>query len=357
MAENGCVVVGVLAAHDDKHLAEALAEDLPATLRERGGEHTEWSATVEEVDPADASATPSELVDAVRRRVVDNGWGLGLGLTALPLLERRRPVASHASASHGVGLVSIPALGTLHRRTRLRDASADVVEGLLGEGRGDGERRGRAERMAARSADLASAAAGADPEHQGRVRFAGHVMRGNLRLLLGMIAANHPTRVIARLSRSATAALGTGAYAVSSASLWSVANQSSWPRLLAVGLMSVLLILFAVVIAHGLWERAPTPAAREQVALFNVVTITTLGIGVATLYAALFVLMTLAAVVVIPPESFGKEIGHAAGMLDYAQLGWFAASVATVGGAFGSLLESDDAVRAAIYRRSTADAD
>ena len=132
------------------------------------------------------------------------------------------------------------------------------------------------------------------------VRFAAHVVRGNLRLLLGMIRANHPTRVMARLSRSATAALGTGAYAISSASLWTVADQSSWPRLLAVALMSVLLILVALVIAHGLWERASTPAAREQVTLFNVVTITTLGIGVATLYAALFVLMTLAAAVVDP---------------------------------------------------------
>ena len=357
MAGNAGVVVGVLTAHDDKDLAEALAEDLPATLRERMGEHTEWSATVEEVDPADASATPSELVDAVRRRVVDHGWGLGVGLTALPLRERRRPVASHTSASHGVGLVSIPALGTLHRRARLRDAAADVVEGLLGEGRGDGVRRGRVARMAARSEDLGSAAAGADEENHGLVRFAALVVRGNLRLLLGMIRANHPTRVIARLSRSATAALGTGAYAISASSLWSVADQSSWPRLLGVALMSLFLILVALVIAHGLWERASTPAARERVTLFNIVTITTLGIGVATLYAALFVLMTLAAAVVIPPSSFGKELGHAVSALDYAQLGWFVASVATVGGAFGSLLESDDAVRAATYRTSATAAD
>jgi hypothetical protein len=275
----------------------------------------------------------------------------------VPLRARRQPVASHTSASHGVGLVSIPALGTLHRRERLRDAAADVVEGLLGEGRGEGESGGRGARMAARSAELGSAAAGADPERHGPVRFAGLVVRGNLQLLLGMISANHPTRVMARLSRAATAALGTGAYAISSASLWSVADQSSWARLLAVALMSVLLILVALVIAHGLWERASTPAAREQVTLFNVVTITTLGMAVATLYAALFVLMTLAAAVVIPPTSFGEELGHAVGALDYAQLGWFVASVATVGGAFGSLLESDEAVRAATYRRSTTAAD
>ena len=55
--------------------------------------------------------------------------------------------------------------------------------------------------MAARSEDLGSAAAGADPEHHGLVRFAALIVRGNLRLLLGMIRANHPTRVMARLSR------------------------------------------------------------------------------------------------------------------------------------------------------------
>ena len=140
----------------------------------RGPGHPYWVL----IEPADASATPTELVDAVRRRVVDHGWGMGVGLTALPLRERHRPIAAHTSASHGVGLVSIPAVGTLHRRERLRGAAADVVEGLLGEGRGDGVRRGRGARMAARSEDLGSPAAGAeDPENHGSVRFAAHVVR------------------------------------------------------------------------------------------------------------------------------------------------------------------------------------
>jgi hypothetical protein len=155
---------------------------------------------------------------------------------------------------------------------------------------------------------------------------------------------------MARLALAATAALGTGAYAITSANMWLVAHQSSWARLLGVALLAMLLVLVALVLKHGLWERAREPAARERVVLFNIVTVTTLGIGIATLYAVLFVVMGVAAGVVVPPSSFARQIQAGASVEQYVRLAWFVASVATVGGAFGSLLESNEAVRAAAYR-------
>jgi hypothetical protein len=315
MAEPRRVVIGLLVAHDDRDLAEALATDLPPALREHVGDHTDWHTEIREAEPADASARPSELVDAVRACLLDAGWQMGIGLTALPLRADRRPVAARTSASHGVALVSIPALGAVRRRDRLRDTAVEAVEGLLGEPTGEGDVAGRSARMTARSAELASPTEETDAERAGTLRFAGAVVRGNLRLLVGMIRANRPTRVMARLSRAATAALGTGAYALSSSSIWMLAGQSTWTRLLAVALLSVLLILVSLVVAHGLWERATDPAARERVVLFNVVTVTTLAIGVMTLYVALFVLMTLAALIVIPrrPSSGRSDTGRASG--------------------------------------------
>jgi hypothetical protein len=335
------VVVGLVATDDDRRLAEALAAELPEALGERVDGGTEWRAEVRAAAPADAAARTGELVDAVRRSLLDCGWELGIGLTALPLRDGRRPVASHASASHGVGLISVPALGAVHLGTRLRDAALDVVGGLL-DGGGDDA-----------AGDLGTPLSRADAERHGTLRFTGLALRGNLRLLLGMIRANRPTRVMARLTRSATAALGTGAYAVTSGNMWIVAGLSGLPRLIGIGALSLALLLVALVVAHGLWERARDAAARERIVLFNIVTVTTLAIGVASLYLVLFATMLVAAAVMIPPDALAKQIGHAPGVGDFVRIAWLAASVATVGGAFGTLVESDEAVREAAYRRTS----
>jgi hypothetical protein len=355
MAAGEVIAIGLLVGRDDREDAEALAEDLPHALGERIGGHARWRTELCEAEPADAAASSGDLTAAVRRRLLTRDWQMGVGLTRLPLHDGQRPVATHASASHGVGLISIPALGALRRDERLRQAAVEVVGGLLGErGAGSGvDADGRDRRMRERSAELSSSTDAGDSERHGLLRLTGGVVRSNLRLIAGMVRANRPMLVMARLSRSATAALGTGAYALSSSSIWTVAHQSSWPRLIAVAALAMALILSALVIAHGLWERAPEAGARGRVVLFNVVTVATLAIGIATLYLALFVILALAAVIVIPPAAFEHQIGVAANVAEFARLAWVAASVATVGGALGSLVESDEAVRDAAYLRRT----
>jgi hypothetical protein len=346
-AQPRTIVIGLVATHDDRELADDLAGTLPDVLRERIGDRTHWRVEVVETEPADASVSTSELVESVRRRMLERHWRLGIGLTALPLRAGRLPVTTQASASHGVGIISVPALGAVNRDERLREAAAQVVEHLLGE---VGERAGREGRMRRRSGELADPIGTAAAEDHGTIRFAGSTARGNLRLLVGMIRSNRPTRVMVRLSRAAVAALGTGAYALTSANIWTVAHQSSWVRLVAVGLLALTLILVALVVRHGLWERAREPAARERIVLFNIVTLMTLAIGVITLYVALFVLLVAAAAVVIPPAALERQIGAPATVEEFLRVAWLATSVATVGGAFGSVLESHEAIRDATYR-------
>lgn len=345
-----CIVIGVVTSQDDRSRAEKLVEGLPRSLSEHVDSRTDWRAEVCETEPADASARPSELTESVRRRLLDRGWQMGIGLTALPLRVGRRPVATTASATHGVGLVSIPALGAIGVEERLHDAAVELVSGLLGESAADGADDGRGEQLRTRSAELAAELPVEEGTRHGSLRFTQLAVSNNLRLLAGMIRANRPARVMSRLSRSATAALGTGAYALSSSSIWSLAHASTWLRLVAVGALSMLMILASLVIAHDLWERAANDAARERVVLFNVVTITTLAIGIAALYLGLVVILALAAAVTIPPAAFHEQISASPTVGEYARLAWFAASVATVGGALGSLVESDQAVRDAAYR-------
>jgi hypothetical protein len=356
MARDDLLVIGVFAADGiAPDLAENLADDLAIDLCKRF-DGADWRAEVAHAQPVDPTATGREMVDAVRRHMLDRGWDLGVGLTELPLRAGGRSVSAQASATHGVGLVSVPALGAAGLRARLRCTVVRLVEGVLGEsiGRGGG-RSGRDARMGERLRELGSPMSRAQTLEEGTARFAAAVVRGDLRLLLGMIRGNRPLQLLARLSRTLLAALGTAAVVLVSSNFWPLADGMGWRRLTGLAAVSLVAIVVAFVLAHGLWERADAPPARERVVLFNVATVATLAIGVAALYVALFAIDFLAGVLLIPPDQMKTMVLHPAAAETYLKLAWLVASLATVGGALGSLAESDDAVRAATYA-SRADA-
>jgi hypothetical protein len=347
----GPIVLGLLAAPGPaRDLADDLATRLPPELAERFP-GASWRVEVGELDPADPAANGRELVDAVRRRMLAEGWDLAVGLTDLPLRAGRRAVTAHASASHGVGLLSVPALGAVNVARRLRAAVVRLVEGLLGEtpGRGGAMKR-REQRMTARLRELGSPLGRARVHEDGTIGFVTATLRGNLRLLVGMVRANEPSRIIVRLSRALLLSLGTAAVAIASYEFWKLADHMSWLRLLVLGVLAVVGTCVVLVLAHGLWERPPTRQARERVVLFNLATTATVGLGVLTLHVGLFLLSLVCGALLIPPHYFAEIVGHHVSIPDYVRLACTVATLATLGGALGSLVESDEAVRDAAYR-------
>jgi hypothetical protein len=75
----------------------------------------------------------TELVEAARDALLEADWNLGLVVTDLPLRVGGRPVSRHISPTHGIAVVSLPALGPLHLRQRLRRTLVDVVGELIRE--------------------------------------------------------------------------------------------------------------------------------------------------------------------------------------------------------------------------------
>lgn len=344
------VVIGLAAGNGTPlELARQVADELPRELGERF-DGLEWKAEVVELKPADLSASSRELVESVRRCLLARGWELAVGLTDLPLRAGRRPVTAHASATDGVGLVSVPALGVVGVGRRLQQAVVHLVEGLVGEAAARGSGPRRSARIAARLRELASPLGHAKVHHDGSVRFLAAAVGGNLRLLVGMVKANQPTRVMLRLSSAVVAALGTAAYSLASSNIWQLADRTSWGRLIGLIALSGTMTCVALVVAHGLWERSSDPTARERVVLFNVATTATLVLGVVSLYLALLVISALGAGALISPRLLAARLHHPVGVLDYIRLACLAASLAAVGGALGSLVESDLSVREATYR-------
>jgi hypothetical protein len=196
-----------------------------------------------------------------------------------------------------------------------------------------------------------------DVDEQSRsVRFTTRVLTGHLRLLAGMIRANRPWQLAAGLSRALTAAGAAGVLALVTSDVWRLANALGWWQLTAVTAGSVGAIGATLIVGAGLWERVGRSRMRQQVLLFNIATTATVVTGVVVLYAALFVLALLAALLLIAPTLLVNALGHPVAFSDYVAIAWLTSSLATVGGALGAGLETDEAVRRAAYTYRTSGA-
>src|ERR1700683_2764693 len=289
-----------------------------------------------------------ELIAGGGRGLPHSGWRPAGGGTALPRETARRPVIAHVSATHGVAVLSMPALGPVSVRKRTVETIVRLVGHMLGDLEQPADAADRlplAEVVTRRMREL-----GARPERgEAGAGFVARVVTGNIWLLLGMLRANRPWRLALRLMRALAVAFAAGVFALVTSDIWRLSYYLGPLRLVVISLGSVAAITVAIMVTTGLWERSPHPAAREQVALFNIVTAATVGFGVAALYLALFVAILAAALLLVPGNLLGLVLGHRAGVADQVSLAWLATSIATLGGALGAVLETRATVREAAY--------
>jgi hypothetical protein len=341
--ELGVVVTPVL----EPEAIEKLDEEVARLLAKRYP-GVNWKVTAVRDSLVAPPAPLSDVVDAARSRLLDENWDLVVYVTELPLRIARRPLLTHSSPTHGAALISLPAMGLMQIR-RLAELIADTVGAMAGDTvrRGEEDGSGRRRRVSRRLVQLASDVEGA--ESLEGMALLHRVMTGNVRLLAGMVRANHPWRLVTRLSRALVAALGVAAFALMNSDVWSLASHLSVPRFVAMWFATIGTAVVILVAIHGLWERPRDSRVREQAMLFNIVTVITVTFGIVALYLAVCVLTLAAASLLIEPSIMSSRIGHASDAADYVRLAVLASALATVAGALGGALESDAAVREATY--------
>ena len=177
--------------------------------------------------------------------------------------------------------------------------------------------------------------------------------RGRWRLLMGMVLANRPWRLVPGLKSALVAALATGAVATINSTVWLLAGSLSWWRLVVATCVSIALAVGWFVVDGKLWDRPDddSPQARERSRLYNASTVVTLTAGVLICYLALYLVNLAWALFVLDPKLMGGYLRTSFRYGDVFVLAWFVASAATVGGGLGSGFDSDEAIRAAAYSK------
>ncbi|WP_371666950.1 hypothetical protein OG985_04670 [Streptomyces sp. NBC_00289] len=353
----GVTVVALLADPDTPtEVARLMARTLPARLADKSGEGQRFDVEV----VSEPFTSETEDLAKLMRRIMDRGsaenWDIVVALTDLPLHSHGRKLVVNLSHEHGLALLSLPALGGLRLQTRARRAVEEAVLGLTAaQTNGAGETPQDQPLLGPFTGRLNPIHPGpvGEEEETADLRYVVSGPRGYLRVLIGMVRANRPWRLIPGLSKALAAALATGAVATVNSTVWSVAAALSAPRLVIAMVGSIGLMIGWLIVDAHLWHRSTesSPEARKRTALYNASTIVTVSIGVLVCYLGLLVINLVWALFILNDRVFASATRTPLDTTEYLTLSWFVASIATVGGALGSSLESDEAIRAAAYSK------
>lgn len=259
------------------------------------------------------------------------GSHLTVIVTEIPRRAGHRPKISALHVAEGLVVISLPALGWLGLSDRLRAAVFGSLEALTHY---DGT---------APEVDFGQVHEQESPT--GPSYYVAAPRAGTLRLLLGMVRTNEPMRTAPRLSGALAAASATGAFGIFYSSIWSMADALSPWRLTLITVLAILVMVPWLVLSNHLWEPRRRMGSLTEATMYNASTLLTLVVVVSLLYAALFVGILVAALVVIDPGFMASTIGERATVANYVDIAWLSASMGTVAGALGSNFDGDDDVR------------
>ena len=315
-------------------LARRVVGELPSWVNRHDGEARSWTATLmSESHVPDEETEFDEVVESVDPR--SRGEELVLYLTDMPRRDGTRPVIAELHPEHRFAMISVVGVGGVAVGRRIDSIVGLAVAHLLGEPHVS---------TAAARRRFPSAPVGGE----GLRIFSPPGLR-RARLLAGMVRANRPWRLVSGLSKAMAGAFATGAIALATSTIWLFADLMGPWRMSAATVLSVAAMVTWLIVDHELWERPTGSPERARSMLYNVATVATLLIGVLAFHIALFGLLLFTAGVALPPSLFSQTLKHPVGVSDYVLLAWLLASIATIGGAVGSGLEDDDAVRSAAY--------
>ncbi|RZD91648.1 hypothetical protein C0Q63_01180 [Streptomyces albidoflavus] len=336
-------------------IAKRVVRTLPARLADKSAQGRRFNAEVVSQPFTAGAEDPATLMRRIVARGSAENWDIVVALTDLPLHSHRQRLVVDLSHEHGAALLSLPSLGGWQLQRNARRAVEAAVLSLTGS-RTLGTERTPLSRpplgpVAGRLAPIRPGPV--DEEEFADLRYVASGPRGYLRVLVGMVRANRPWRLVPGLSKALAAALATGAIATLDSTVWSLATSLSTPRLVIATVGSVGLMIGWLIVDANLWHRTAecSPEARQRATLYNTSTVVTVSIGVLVCYVGLMVVNLLWAWFLLNDQVFASTTRDPLHAMDYWTLSWFVASTATVGGALGSGLESDDAIRAAAYSK------
>lgn len=366
-AERTRITIGLMADPGlPAEMARKVDRSLPDLLPQRVDSEVDW--VVDVVDEA-LSLNEDGDVDLPNRApdlLSARGWDMVLYITDLPRFEDNVPVVAEVAPAQRAAALSLPTLGVLNLKKRVTETLARMVGHLHA---GEIATTGAIPTVTSDREDpdalneltpLEGTTSGtireelAEPQsgdtHAEVEQIYSPTVLSKLRLLTGMVLSNRPGRLPLAMTKSGAAAAAAGAYGVFYGSIWVLSDVIVLPRQVFVTLLAIALMTAWLIATNGLWTRATKrEGGRRWAAMDNTATVVTVVVAAVMMYATLFLMLFVAALILIPEHYLAGELEHEVSWADYLDLTWLATSMGIMAGAVGSSFDDDEAIRDATY--------
>ncbi|WP_163527262.1 MFS transporter [Halobacillus ihumii] len=353
-------------------LVKSFKNELPDLLKYYVNENYEWNLEYIEDALTGGTGNSSEVIRATLDKKNNEEWDFAISLTDLPLLKGKKPIVAEAFEEENVALISLPSLGSAAMYKRIRESILQLVNemyyGVSDEDREQAEQRIQAKDddaheelknkkstrlVGKRVFEVLSPIQRETPEENESkidVRFTiKSRMSGALRILTGMVRANRPWSMFPAFMKVIIFAFTTGSYALVFPTLWKLSNSYSTWRMFMLSIICILAMVIWIILAHQLWEKKNGGGNDYIRKLYNAATFFTLLFTVIMYYFILFILFSVAVIVLIPMGMLESQLTGSIGYINYFYIAWTATSVSTIIGALGSALENEEVVLASTY--------
>lgn len=325
-------------------IANDIRDDLARDLGEAIDSDVRWVVRVVPDPIAGSNVETPDLLDELGTLAHTDAWDYTIALTDLPVRRNKKIVLADASMDQGAGWISIPALGALWLRRKVRRITVQLVKDLyVGPNNDNNEDDDLLRSEKAGRGDTSDAEEMIDTRYISRSRFA------TAHLLGGMVYANEPWTIFPSFKTTAVTAVATGSYGLIFASMWELGEHASTIRLIVLSLVAMSLLSGWIIVSHSLWQPHSGASSQFLTTLYNATTVITIGTGVLFAYAMIYLVLLFESAIFMPPSLLASRLEMPVNALNYVTATWVTTSVATLAGALGAGLEDTERVRQATF--------
>ncbi|MGO2833073.1 MAG: hypothetical protein ACTIBX_03070 [Staphylococcus saprophyticus] len=344
------ITVGLIPSPDMPHkIINKIYTDLPNEIRHHTGGNDEWHIEKHIVSIVGTAEHMDKAMDITTNMKKQKAWDYAICITDLPNLSNNKTVVCDIDLTNNIALISLPALGAINLKQKLRNFISFVIQYMHSNGSDNNLLNSQHFKLT----KFTTVTPNEEDKNKNHLRIIStSTFIGWLHLISGMTFANEPWSTIFDFKKIISVSFATGTYISIFSTPWDISLDYDYWRFILLMFMSIFGMVGWLIYSYNLWERKNPKTQKLYRYIYNFTTLTTLTVITLFNFITLFLLLTISTLLFVPPELFSNwtSLGSKQPtLINYINLIWFITSLGILAGAMGSTVENDDKIKRATY--------